>query len=59
MKEGEHVEEGQPIAVIEAMKMETNILSNVAGTIERIYVSEGSQVKAGEMVAKMKETKEK
>jgi pyruvate carboxylase len=39
------------------MKMETNILANVAGTIERIYVSEGSQVKAGEMVAKMKETK--
>ena len=57
VKEGEHVEAGQPIAVIEAMKMETNILANVAGTIERIYVSEGSQVKAGEMVAKMKETK--
>ncbi len=57
VKEGEQVEAGQPIAVIEAMKMETNILANVAGTIERIYVSEGSQVKAGEMVAKMKETK--
>ena len=54
VKEGEKVEANQPIAVIEAMKMETNILAAVAGTVERIYVSEGQQVKAGEMVAKLK-----
>ncbi len=54
VKEGEAVEANQPIAVIEAMKMETNILAAVAGTVERIYVSEGQQVKAGEMVAKLK-----
>lgn len=54
VKEGEKVEANQPIAVIEAMKMETNILAAAAGTVERIYVSEGQQVKAGEMVAKLK-----
>ena len=54
VKEGEAVEANQPIAVIEAMKMETNILASAAGTVERIYVSEGQQVKAGEMVAKLK-----
>ena len=54
VKEGEKVEANQPIAVIEAMKMETHILAAAAGTIERIYVSEGQQVKAGEMVAKLK-----
>ena len=54
VKEGEKVEANQPIAVIEAMKMETNILASAAGTVERIYVSEGQQVKAGEMVAKLK-----
>ena len=54
VKEGEAVEANQPIAVIEAMKMETNILAAAAGTVERIYVSEGQQVKAGEMVAKLK-----
>lgn len=54
VKEGEAVEANQPIAVIEAMKMETNILAVAAGTVERIYVSEGQQVKAGEMVAKLK-----
>lgn len=54
VKEGEAVEEKQPIAVIEAMKMETNILSTAKGTVEKIYISEGQQVKAGEMVAKLK-----
>lgn len=54
VKEGEAVEANQPLAVIEAMKMETNILAASAGVVERIYVSEGQQVKAGEMVAKLK-----
>ncbi|MBS5335729.1 MAG: pyruvate carboxylase [Firmicutes bacterium] len=54
VKEGDVVEEKQPIAVIEAMKMETNILATAKGTVEKIYISEGQQVKAGEMVAKLK-----
>lgn len=54
VKDGDKIEENQPIAVIEAMKMETNILATASGTVERIYVSEGQQVKAGEMVAKLK-----
>lgn len=54
VKEGETISENQPIAVIEAMKMETNILALSAGIVERIYVSEGQQVKAGEMIAKLK-----
>ena len=55
MKEGDKVEANQPIATIEAMKMETNILAAAGGIVEKIYVSEGQQVKAGEMVAKLKE----
>lgn len=54
VKEGDVVEANQPIATIEAMKMETNILAAAGGTVEKIYVSEGQQVKAGEMVAKLK-----
>ena len=52
--EGDVVEEKQPIAVIEAMKMETNILASMKGTVDKIYVREGQQVKAGEMVVKLK-----
>lgn len=55
VKEGDEVKEGDPIAVIEAMKMETNIISTATGEVEKIYVKEAQQVKAGEMVAKIKE----
>ncbi len=54
IKEGDEVEEKQPIAVIEAMKMETNILAPVKGIVDKIYIGEGQQVKAGELIAKLK-----
>lgn len=55
VKEGEEVEENQPIAIIEAMKMETNILSSMEGKVSKIYVNEGQQVKSGELIAKLEE----
>lgn len=55
VKEGDPVEEKQPIAVIEAMKMETNILSPIKGIAEKIFVKEGQQVRAGELVTKIKQ----
>ncbi len=39
--------------MIEAMKMETNLLATASGTVERICVSEGDQVKAGQMIVKI------
>ena len=54
IKEGDTVEEKQPIAVIEAMKMETNILATQKGVVDKIYITEGQQVKAGELIAKLK-----
>ena len=54
INEGDEVEEKQPIAVIEAMKMETNILAAAKGVVDKIYIKEGQQVKAGELIAKLK-----
>ncbi|NLD19841.1 MAG: pyruvate carboxylase [Clostridiales bacterium] len=54
INEGDAVVEKQPIAVIEAMKMETNILATAKGTVDKIYINEGQQVKAGELIAKLK-----
>lgn len=54
VKEGEEVNEKQPVAVVEAMKMETNILAPVKGIVDRIYVEEGQQVKAGELVVRLR-----
>ena len=54
VKEGEIVQEKQPIAVIEAMKMETNILAKTAGEIEKIFIKNGDQVGAGQLIATLK-----
>ncbi len=54
VKEGDEVNEKQPVAVVEAMKMETNILAPMKGTVDKIYVTEGQQVKAGELIARLK-----
>ena len=51
VKKGDTITENQPIAVLEAMKMETNVLSPVAGTVKDILVSENQQVEAGELIA--------
>ncbi|MBR5228736.1 MAG: pyruvate carboxylase, partial [Firmicutes bacterium] len=60
VSKGEEVAAGQPIAVIEAMKMETNIISVIDGVIDKIYVKEGEQVVSGQLIAKLvkDETKE-
>ena len=57
VREGEQVKSGQPIAVIEAMKMETNIIAVLDGAVDKIYVKNGQQVVAGELIAKMKKDK--
>ena len=47
---GDTVEEGDVLVVVEAMKMETEIKSNVSGTIASVEVSVGDQVKAGQVL---------
>lgn len=54
VKEGDGVKEGDSLLVVEAMKMETNIVASSAGTIESVLVSEGQQVKTGELLVKLK-----
>ena len=54
LKVGDKVSNGTPIVVIEAMKMETNILAPMKGTVDKIYVEEGQQVKAGELIARLR-----
>jgi len=44
---GESVREGQGVVVLEAMKMENEILSPIAGRVKEIAVSEGQTVEAG------------
>lgn len=48
VKEGEQVEEGQTLLVMEAMKMETKVSAEIAGKVKYIAVKSGSSVKIGE-----------
>ena len=54
VKEGDEVKEGESLLVIEAMKMETNIVASSAGIIESVLKEEGQQVKTGELLIKIK-----
>ncbi|MEN6348477.1 MAG: pyruvate carboxylase [Syntrophomonas sp.] len=53
VKDGEKVKSGQSLIVIEAMKMETQVMAPLDGTVTGIMVKEGQQVKNGEMLLKI------
>ncbi len=51
VKAGDHVEAGQGLLVVEAMKMQNEIRSPKSGTVERILAREGQPVNTGEILA--------
>lgn len=53
VKEGDSVSEGQPVAIMEAMKMENEIESPVSGKVEKILVSEGENVLENAVIMKI------
>jgi len=48
---GESVTEGEPVIILEAMKMEMEVKSPVAGTVQSLNVSQGDQVTANQSLA--------
>ena len=50
VKPGDQVEENQVVAVIEAMKMETSVVSRIAGTVDQVLTAAGASVKSGELL---------
>ncbi len=51
VKEGDTISSGDTIAVLEAMKMENEIISAISGTIARLYVKQGSTVMKDDPIA--------
>jgi acetyl/propionyl-CoA carboxylase alpha subunit len=50
------IEIGQPIVVMEAMKMEYTLKSEMATSVEKIEVKVGDQVQLGQLLVKLKES---
>ena len=50
---GDQVEEGALICVIEAMKMENEITAHRAGKVSELSVTEGGSVAAGDTIARI------
>jgi len=51
VEEGSEIEEGTPICVLEAMKMENNVMAEKSGVIKEVLVSKGDSVGAGDVLA--------
>ncbi len=50
VSEGDEVELGQTVCVLEAMKMENNIAADKAGTVKEVKVAAGQSVGSGDVV---------
>jgi biotin carboxyl carrier protein len=51
VRDGDEVELGASVAVVEAMKMQNEIKSPKKGTVQKILVAEGAAVNAGDVLA--------
>lgn len=50
VEEGDSIEAGDVIAVVEAMKMETEIKSPVGGTVQSVEIEAGNHVQTGQVL---------
>jgi pyruvate carboxylase subunit B len=50
---GDKVKAGDPVLIIEAMKMENRVPSPIAGTVAALYVNEGDDVKPDETLVQL------
>ena len=48
---GDHVEAGQQVLIVEAMKMQNEVRAPHAGQVERIDVAPGQTVEVGSILA--------
>ena len=53
VSEGDAVEAGQPLVLVEAMKMETSLAAEITGRVRRVGVAPGQLVEAGQVLVEV------
>ena len=53
VKPGEKVAAGQPVAVVEAMKMQNELSARQGGVVTEVFVAEGAPVNAGQPLVRI------
>ncbi len=51
VKEGDTVEEGDTLVILESMKMEIPVEATASGTVKDVNVTEGGVVQEGDVIA--------
>ncbi|BBY98413.1 biotin/lipoyl-binding carrier protein [Mycolicibacterium fallax] len=51
VREGDPVNTGDTLVLLESMKMEIPVLAEVAGTVTAVHVAAGDQIQAGHLIA--------
>jgi acetyl-CoA carboxylase biotin carboxyl carrier protein len=53
ISEGDHVDDGDTLVILESMKMEIPVLAEDAGTITKLHVAEGDVVQEDDLIAEI------
>jgi acetyl-CoA carboxylase biotin carboxyl carrier protein len=49
--EGDHVNDGDTLVILESMKMEIPVLAEDAGVLTKLHVAEGDVIQEGDLIA--------
>lgn len=49
--EGDQVEDGDTLVILESMKMEIPVLAEASGTLSKLHVGEGDVIQEGDLIA--------
>ena len=51
--QGDHVDDGDTLVILESMKMEIPVLAESSGTVAKMHVAEGDVVQEGDLIAEI------
>ncbi|MFH1194483.1 MAG: acetyl-CoA carboxylase biotin carboxyl carrier protein subunit [bacterium] len=50
VKKGQRINEGDPLFILEAMKMQNSVFSHYSGKIKEVYISKGQRVAKNQLL---------